>query len=129
MLEPQSILTAITLVTVVIGGFFVVRSRVSKDALDSYESLTKAQDERLKLLETDVRSLQDHNSKLENEINVVKTLPLAQLAQDYHKSSDTLNLMAEHLSTVNKILDTQGSMIKYIYEQGTKKPISGNGQQ
>lgn len=102
----------------------------SKLQRERYEQKAKEQDGAIYINENKIRELQ-------NEINVVKTLPLAQLSNDYHKVADTLNLIAKHVSIVNKLLENQQSilqdqqnMLSFFYndQESFRKAKSGNRQ-
>lgn len=98
-IEPLEFFIQFVVVATFVGAaVIVIRDRLVRVTKDNYKEAGESWEVRVKALEDEVKTLK-------SRIDVVETIPLRQIASDYHTMVDTLNLMAKNIQSLNKLME------------------------
>lgn len=68
----------------------VFKDKLTKQTIDNYKGLAESQEKTIVSQGDEIKEITKRMTALEEQVRVIKTIPLQQLAGDYHKIADAI---------------------------------------
>lgn len=108
-------LTIVAIVGVFASIYVFLRTRIAKETLNLMETNKKAQDDRIRILEESDQHKANQISTLSGQVDVLKTLPLKQIAESMGSLSKSHELLSTYMTNHDKqVADGVQKIIDHI---------------
>lgn len=114
--ELNTVLNVFAVIGIAAGSVVYSRSRISSETIKMYKENQEAQDSRITVLEGQRSDDKTEIISLREELKVIKTLPLSDIAE-------TLSKMME---AQNSILATQNTILQHLQMLPPPSPVTIN---